>query len=406
MKRLWKRLILPPILLVLLATTVYGASPIEPTLVAEDQGNGYVYTVGTMGTFSANILSGESVGAVFLSVDSTLYPLLMRNGEEADFQDGVLFTAGSYVLYLYGNEGYEGDYGYFTFTISNDYSSLWGGGLSDITLDENPDLTVDYNETTGYFVYTLPDGETIQATVPRGGAGDDSASLALSEGIRVVKVYLDGVYQMDGDDLTYSKAGHYRLVLRSNEFGYSGDVCYEVAFTFTLGEYVTQSSLIDSPYGMEVVAMTYNGTATDEYHNNYAILQQDGIYTITYGLDGAGVQLTRTVERDTTPPAVYFSQPLGDEVITSEISFTLSDPTAEFELKRNGATVFASRNTIVVDGNYVATITDRYGNSRSYSFTVQMADDNWGGYLAIAGGVAVFFGCLILLRRIVRPRVR
>lgn len=403
-KKWMKSVALVWLMLTLFTSTVCAAQAMTPTLVVEDQGNGYVYAVGTAGTFSINIQPEEVASAVFLSVDDTLYPVLLQDGVEISCDD-VLFNQGSYQLLLYSNENKEGDYGYFPFTIENDYGGILGGNLSAITLNYNPDLVTTYAQDTGRFTYTLPDGQSITATVARDGNATASATLTLSENMRLVSIYRDGSYIAD-TALSFAVSGSYLLVMRSNEFGTNGNECYEVMFPFTIGETVVQSAIFQAPYAMEVLAVTIDGVPSILFSDDYVFLQKDGTYEVEFALTGTDVTFSHSFLRDTTPPAMSFDPPIDQGVVSTELSFQLSEPTAQVELRRNGSSVFASRNTIVADGTYAATVQDVYGNARTYAFEIEVANDHWQGYLPIIAGIALAVGVLVLRRYLVKPQVR
>lgn len=398
------KVIVRMLLALVLITPVY-AEEVLITLLAEDQGNGYVYLVGKMGSFTANIAPNETVAAAMFTLDDTLYPSLTCNGVSVPFESGTFFRTGSYVLTLYDNEGLEGDFAVFSFIVQNDYGDLFSGNLGDMDLETNPKLDMTYDERRGLFVYTLPDGETITSNVPRGGDGVGAATLAISDNMRIVSIHCDGNYVF-GDLLSYTTAGNYRIVLRSNEFGNNGTTCYEFVFWFTLGENVIKSAVVNTPEGMTLQSITRNGASVTNFTEEVAILNQDGVYTLDYAVLDTQTIYTRTILRDTTPPSIWFDPPLGDGVVTTELVFTLSDPTAQLELKRHGASVFASRNTIAMDGNYVAEVTDYYGNTRTYTFTVQMARDNYLAYIPLLFGAVVLVGGINLIGRFSRPKVR
>ncbi|MFI3250196.1 MAG: hypothetical protein R3Y07_04470 [Eubacteriales bacterium] len=399
-----RRVILALLLAVVLATSV-SAAEISPVLIAEDQGNGYVYLVAGIGSFSVNLTPGETVSAAMFTLDDTVYPVLTRNSTVVPFDTGTIFEPGDYVLTLYGNEGHEGDFAVFPFVVENEYGDLFTGDFSDMELEENAPLVPSYDATKQLFLYTLPDGEIITSTVPRGGDSAENVSITLSKNLRVLKLYCDGKYMLE-DELSFSADGSYRIVLRSNEFGNNGDVSYEVIFEFTIGNSVVRSAVVSTPDGMSLQSMSVDGVGVGSFTEQAAVLGQDGVYTLNYAVSGTEAIYTRTFLRDTTPPALYFDPPLSDEVMTKEVAFSLSDPKAQVELKRNGSSVFASRNLIAVSGNYVAEISDFHGNTRTYTFAVRVGNGNWQGYLPLFGGMVALGVAVMLMRRFTPPKVR
>ncbi len=350
---------------------------ITPVLLMEDVENGYLFSVGAMGTFSANLLQDETASMAFISVDTSLYPELYYNEKLVSIDSGVFWDVGDYALYLYDDETKTGDYGLFTFTIKNDYGEFLSTAGTEIPVVANPTMDVSYDMTEKQFVYTLPNGDDLRSTVPFGGVGAQSATLELGSSVRLVSAYLNGEIYTVSDDLTFWEAGSYLVTVYSDEFGKLGDTCYHITISFSLGgDSVTSVGMLPSPYGMELTTVTLDGQPQAVTMGDYAFLDGDGTYVLKY--QAGSVEYTQTLLKDSTPPAIFFNQPTDNfQVLDQEMTFTLSEPTLNLEITRKGTTVTALRNSIVQDGSYEMRIFDQYGNERTYSFVLKIPNNDW-----------------------------
>lgn len=370
---------------------------ITPVLLEENADTGYLYNITGLGSFSTNVMYGETTSVAFVELYDDMIPVIFLDDSRINFDSGTFWEAGKYTLYFYADDTLEGDYGYFTFTLENDYSDFLSAYDSDRVKVEYPDLEVSYENNA--FIYTLPNGDWIGSTTPLGGHAGQSAILTLGENMRITSAYLDGTYLSLPDPLTFTRVGTYFFTLSSDEYGTLGDESYVLNFSFTIGGDVVQdTSLVPSPYGFTLTAVTKDGSPLACPMGDYAFLPDDGIYTLTYTTGNN--TYTRTVLKDSTAPALFFNQPTyTDDTLDQEVTFTLSDPTATVTIKRNGNTVVASRNTIVRNGYYQMEISDQYGNTRSYDFTVDLANDDWSPYLMLIPIAGLLAGLLFVYRR-------
>ncbi len=370
---------------------------ITPVLLEENEETGYLYNLTGLGSFSTNVMYGETASVAFVELYDDMFPVIFLNDERTNFDSGTFWEAGKYTLYFYADDTLEGDYGYFTFTLENDYSDFLSACDSQRVKVEYPTLEVSYKD--GAFVYTLPNGDWIGSTAPLGGHGGQSAIVTLGSNMRIVAAYFNGDYLSLPDTLTFTRVGTYFFTLYSDEYGTLGDESYVLNFSFTLGGDVVQdTSLVPSPYGFTLTNLTKDGQALACPMGNYAYLPNDGVYTLTYAV--GNTTYTRSLVKDSTAPALFFNQPTyTDDILDQEVSFTLSDPTATVTIKRNGNAVVASRNTIARNGYYQMEISDQYGNTRSYDFTVDLANDDWGSYLMLLPVAGLLVGLIFVYRR-------
>ncbi len=372
---------------------------LTPVLAGEDLENGYVFTLDGLGEFSANVTSGETAALVMITLGEGLYATVHCDGTEISFDDGMFFEAGSYQVRIYSTNGAVGDYGLFTFSIASDFFGSLSSSSGEINWVNYPELTLSYNQDTSEFTYQIDSGIWFACNVPLGGRYNGVAQVRLSDELIVLATYLDGQLIATPDDLTFNQRGEYTLSLIYNLYGVSDDVGYFTSLSFTLGaDIVADQTLLPSPYGFTLTDVTIDGVSQPVVSGDYVYLTQDGIYQLTYS--GAGITYLRAFMRDGTAPYITFSVPMDGSVITDDITFTPSDPTATITMRRNNVSVSVQEYVIVQDGNYEITIADSNGNARTYVFTLTQSNDNWAGLLWIiplAGGVVAIS---LLFRRI------
>ncbi len=373
-----RRIVLAAILLAAaFQTTVWAAgSPIGCVMTEEDVGNGYLYTVPGIGTFSVNCQEQETVAVAVFDVGEGGYPVYLKDGQEIVY-DGMLYESGEYEFRLYGNEEREGDYGSFRFTIENTLTSgLEEGETRTLTEVRDPELTLSYDETTGMFRYTLPDGVYFDTNIPIGGWYRGQARLQTSEGLNIYQTYLDGESLGYLSDLSFNRVGSYEIVLRDNELGSRGDISYRLSLAFHL--YVDETmnlTHINTPMGLRLSRVLWNGEEVPPESPDYFRAVRDGSYRLEY-TDGRGVSCwSMEFKRDTTPPFIRFTPPLTEETLQEYVSFSPSEVTATVRIERNQEEVAASLNQIRVNGRYHMEITDTAGNMRDYDFSIRKLEE-------------------------------
>ena len=103
--------------------------------------------------------------------------------------------------------------------------------------------------------------------------------------------------------------------------------------------------------------------------------------------------------RDTTAPALWFSEDISGGRAEDYLDFTPSDPDCQIDILWNGQQAEAYGSRLAMDGRYVITVTDQAGNSREYDFTLRRGFSIWSGYMIIipvllaaaAGGTILYW---------------
>lgn len=383
---------------ILLSITAQAAQEVSCVLVAEDVGNGYRYEAPGIGGFTINGREGETLSVGVISLDEGCVAELLKDGYEADFNDGVILENGSYELRIY-REGAEDVCGVFRFTVENSYGDMLDYSIENLTQVNNPDMEMTYDPQTGRFTYTLPDGEYICAEVPFGGWSGHQTQVEVSENMNVYRVLKDGEPQDFSGGLVFSLPGSYRITLWDNELGLNGDTSYRVDFCFVLYAPAPKNiTHINAPMGFQVRSLLWEGNSVEVKDRSYAQLERDGTYEILFENPEGTVRWQMELERDTTAPALYFSQDVEKGQTSEYVSFTPSEGNADIEILWNGQQVEAYSPRLAMDGRYQLTITDQAGNSRQYEFTLRKGFEIRSGYLIVipvlllaAAGGTIFY---------------
>ena len=359
---------------------------VECVLTAEDNERGYIYSISTIEAFATNCKENDTVEVAYFEIKDSIYPVVLFNDEEIEFEDGNFIESGKYTIYFYLSEDKEGDYAKYNFTIENDYDEIAGMNVEKLILHENPELEMRYDSTSGNFIYTLPNDETIALNTPIGGRVNYEVKMDISENIRIVDSYIDGEKCLLNENDMMAEFGNYNIILKSNEFGTLGDNSYELSVCFSIvPEVITNENIITSPKYFELVEMKLNDNEKDSFDENHAIINEDGNYVLKY-ISG-DLQYTYSFIKDGTPPRIEFDQETDSEIIISPIKFENVNFDNKMEIIRNSKQIILSSNIIDLDGNYEINIIDKSGNQRTYKFIILQSEMNWTIIIIAIAGV-------------------
>lgn len=381
-----------------------AASQIPLVLTGEDIGNGYQYEATGIGSFTVNGKDGQKLPAVIIDIQESTGAVLYRDGTEMEFQSGdLLIENGSYELYLYqkGQEG-VGDYAIFQFQIQNEYETMMEEtGKTEVV--DDPTLVMSYEETTGMFRYTLPDGEYFCMDIPMGSSSHTAARLSFSEGLTAYTMRKDQEAMVLPENLTFMEPGHYEIVAVENQFSMSKEQVYHTGIWFTLKNDKPENiNLVNAPFGFRFLSAKLNGREIPLDRESSMRLFEDGTYEFEFtDTAGEGLVWREYLTRDTTAPAIHFSVPVDGKVLKEDVSFILPGRRETMEIQQNGIVVTASENRIAQDGNYVITVQDEAGNSRVYEFSMEQGYQLFDakGILLLAAILAILGGAMVYWRR-------
>lgn len=367
----------------------YGAGDqeIPCIMTGEDVGNGYEYTAPGIGSFTVNGMEGETLQAAAFEIEEGCVPVLYRDGQEAAFESGMILDSGEYELRLYRTEERSGSYGVFRFSVENDLTEALGEG-GKVIIEEDPPLTMEYDEKEKRFRYFLPDGQYFDTNVPVGGWSREQASITMSDGLNVYQVYRDGELWDASEGLNFNRTGSYEIIVRDNELGLDGEISYKLSIGFTLYlERTMDLSHINAPQGLAVAQVLLDGAGVQEAaagdQGAYLHLEKDGEYQISFRDPQGRVCWRMEFERDTIAPYLIFAEPVDGRFLTEPVSYIPSEGNARVRILRNLEEVQAPANRIAVSGVYHVEISDEAGNTRDYDFSLRIGHSVWSIKLII-----------------------
>ena len=294
-----------------------------------------------------------------------------------------------------------------------------------LNLTEHPPLSVSYDAERKRFVYEFPNGAKFSMTAPLGGMSNEPVSLEAGEGMELLELWLDDVSlleQIAGDALEDSNApdtdlekkdigaeirdesvmltnrGLYQFTVFSDGVSNgAADDSYLLRGSVQILGYDEKVSLhyIGTPPGLALSLFTCNGEKLDVDSPYGVSLVKDGSYRMIYTL--GKTEWGVTFGRDTTPPMLLFSVPLGEEKIKSEVSWQIYRPDTEVTVYRNNMAVQVQGNTVYDDGQYRVQVSDSAGNVRVYRFVIAKGMRIHPEVYLMGLGVLIIVSALVIL---------
>lgn len=202
----------------------------------------------------------------------------------------------------------------------------------------------------------------------------NSVSFILGESLTTT-VTKDGEFFEYKD--TVSDVGKYIFVF-TDKLGNTRTVAFDIVSP------TAREHTIDVPDGYSVVAKL-NGQQIDiDASNGNIVLDVQGEYVLTFTNDVNVFELKLRIKN--TPPNVNLVHD-GDYIRVEEVA---GEEEIEIVLERDGKVIsYQLGETLTVNGNYVLTVTDLYGNVATYIFTIN--------YINVYGKVVISIAAVAVL---------
>ena len=347
------------------------AEETDPILTGGDKDSGYTYLIPGVGTFETNCKNGGSASFVYIDhEDSVRISEVRRDGAEYDGSDGIYLDKGYYEVTI-GNEGGQG---VFRFSVSDEGSSIimsLSANNADIEIIREPEMEL--TGSNGYFRYTLPDWEWIEANVPQGAYTRGVVELSSSGGLTSMSGYLDGEL-ISGEDKSFRQEGSYIITFWDLDRAEQESEAYRVDYCFRIFRDTTMNlSVVTAPKGMRIAYVRKDGDAFPTADQNRLLANRDGDYEILFcGTEDQSLSYSMSFTRNTVPPRLSFRPEFKNgDVIEEPLYFSGNADVAELRIVRDGAEVAAAEGCIKVNGRYTLQVADRAGNRRKYDFTLK-----------------------------------
>lgn len=359
-------------------------------------------------------------------VSKAVYSL--NGGEEIPFENGALFDKeGSYVVKVIDeleNETMK------TFSIDKtvDYSVTASDGKSiggdattsdDVIITANEEAMVSIvkdGETYPYsfgdklteegrylitvedaygnknsFVIVIDKTVGVDVNVCNGGITNEGVTISPNEKVTVVVTKDGKQYEYDPGE-TISEEGLYTATI-TDAYGNSKTLSFRIvspeaktSIDYELGE------------GCEIVSVAKDGTEV-EAHGNRIRFAEDGTYVVTFAKDGKTYSVT--LRLDTTAPEITLNGVEDGGKADGIVTIDSMSEEGTIEVYKDGKKIdYELGQELKEYGSYEVVVTDKLGNSRTYSFTLKFQMNAWAITLIVLGlATAVGVAATIVMKR-------
>lgn len=347
---------------------------IPAVCVGEDEVNGYRYECPGVGGFSTNVYQKETHELVIITADQGLRSELYHDGDQVNAaNDDLIFENGSYQYYLYPEEDKTGIRGIFTFSVSNQYGEQ-AEEQSGFSVIEEPKLQITRESGNGPYRYQLPNGSVFSMTVPIGAVTVDPVAITISDNDAIFEVLRDGGVQLIPQELIFSEAGTYRLLLVSSQpdISASDTNTYRVFISFNIQPAkMNDMDFINAPVDFSFYSLTRDGVELDTAGDT-VYMEEDGRYRAVF-FDKSDSSITYETEFmiDRQAPYLKFSKTIYENILKPSVSYQPSENGCIITARRNGEKMARTDNLITEGGIYSLSVQDEAGNVRTYNFSVE-----------------------------------
>lgn len=337
----------------------------------------------------------------------------LNGGEEIPFESGALFDKeGSYVIKVVDELGNET---VMSFTIDKtvDYSVTTTDGKAiggDATTSDDVIITADEEAT----ISVVKDGETYPylfgeklteegrylITVEDAYGNKNSFTIVIDKNVNFSINVCDG--GITNEEVTVSPNEKATIVVTKDgkQYGYNpGDPIteegvYTVVITDAYGNSKTIRFSIVSPEaktsidyelgeGCEIISVTKDGTEMEVYGNRICFTE-DGTYVVTFAKDGKTYNVT--LRLDTTAPEIILNGVADGGKVDGTVTIDSMNEEGTIEVYKDGKKMnYELGQELKEYGKYEVVVTDKLGNSRTYSFTLEFQMNAWAITLIVLG---------------------
>lgn len=259
-----------------------------------------------------------------------------------------------------------------------------------------------YDDGNRMYHYYWSDVDGVYMSIPNGGMTPEAVSVVTDEASRLVALSKDGESILDeisdASQFVLREPGHYNFMVKVNEDG--ADYRFIGAFRILETGRPIKCDYIATPDGYSIESVIYENAEIRVDDKRYLVTDRDGAYQIVYRpvyATGGLPMMSVSFVRDTMPPMIEFKGDIKNGYFVSNVSYTVSDPSAELEIFYNGMPAYSSANVLAAAGSYFIRVTDDSGNMRVYSLAV--ARHGYIPWTAVALFLLIFIlvGMIIIL---------
>ena len=277
-------------------------------------------------------------------------------------------------------------------------------------------LFVDYRKTYPYsFGDKLTEEGKNLITVEDAYGNKNSFVIVIDKTVGVDVNVCNGGITNEGVTISPNEKVTVAVTKDGKQYGYSaGEAITEEGFytatiTDAYGNSKTISFLIVSPEaktsidyelgkGCDIVSVTKDGKEVETTGNRIRF-HEDGTYVITYTKDGKTYSVT--LRLDTTAPEITLNGVEDRGTVDGTVTIDSMSEEGTIEVYKDGKKIdYELGQELKEYGSYEVVVTDKLGNSRTYSFTLKFQMNAWAITLIVLGlATAVGVAATIVMKR-------
>ena len=278
--------------------------------------------------------------------------IVTKNGEPVDMnEEPVLSETGSYVVEI-AHIPADGERTVSVYDVEIKPSDEVVSGDAAASIVGRLEVT---HDGEGYS-YLFGEVGSVWTNVLDGETISEPAKLLIDD-VLYCTVRRDGVTYPLSHNGVISDDGAYSVIITASHSDGSIETRY-----FAFNVYTNASNrlgIYHPPFGYAIESVLFEGSPYP-FTKDYCRFEQDGGYSVTYG-NGTD-SLTVLLERDTTPPVLYFNG--GSDIIFDDDVTVTADSPCTITVQRNGMPE-GTDTTLTDSGIYRITAVDKAGNTTS-----------------------------------------
>lgn len=286
---------------------------------------------------------------------------------------------------------------------------------TDLKIEDDPQTELSYDRVSRMYVYTAGEGIRYAMSVPEGAVSAEAVRFDPRSG-NVIQYFKDGA-QFFPLENTFTEPGRYEILwlgTNTDEAVLSGNAAdsqgalraVRKRVRFRIVSSLTGSmETVDIPEGFRLESAEVDGNRL--LAAGRLTVDRDGDYHLLFtGLRDSRIEYELRFRSDRTKPEIRFSKDVtGKREASAPVSFTVLEQGVSVTVKRDGADMVYTGNTLTSGGSYTIIARDPAGNETAVSFYLRYSIRNQLGFLVILFAGLLIAGGIMVYRMRRSPRV-
>lgn len=375
--------------------------------------------------FAVNMAQGLHLNKAWADGSDSGQPVTTQSNEEYEKEIENLINE-------YGEDYYDANYGSdgsYNEYSDYDFDSKDDGNTYNVNIIRFPKYDVTFNSASSMYCYRLSDGECFYLNIPMGAVTTGKVDIIIPKGASLYGMEFDGENKNVPDSLEFTEPGEYILYVMSTKYDdissqgttsvtkepdeentgsqdtpaadtsnidTSDSSIYKFSIYFKISTGIeTDFKVINSPVNFKVSSVKCNGLET-ESHSYYACFKKDGFYSVVFEEENNPViKYSVSFQIDRNAPYITFSKDVMSGEAKAPVTIQTGESDAVIKVYKNGA-VSSDTYTLTTGGNYRISVSDKYGNTRDYSFYLNY-NGNFLADIPLIPILVIIFFCICAL---------